>query len=272
MKRMIKGNLILLAILGLLLVGCSGNISGIDDVANSIKNLTTDSNDSATVDENKDETQLVSYDNFSLESDEYSVVNAQLSTGRLEGTNSLEFSGEAADTNYALLPYDSNYDMQTAGSLAVWVKARSIVPYSGIICKGEKKDFSDQAYGIQLWKYENSNARLMFFLYDHDDSNNWVATYGTFDLQIDTWYYVVVTWDDTNMNLYVNGQLDSTQAHGFVNGIKTSDGGITVGAQLTEKYNDDYGNLSWDGYIDSFEIYNRCLTSEDVQEKYNSSL
>lgn len=203
---------------------------------------------------------------FDPESPDYTIVDANFTDGIDGNSNALEFDGSADNLNYLVLPDTEDLTLRDKGSLEVIVKAYSFPVCAGIVSKGESSTYTDEAYGIQLYPHSGSQKRLLFFLYG--DSGNWIGLNGTYDLVEDTWYHIVATWDEDNMYLYVNGVLDGTRVN-TTGGVRDTDGGLTIGAQLTENYNGTYGNMSWDGVIDRVIVYDRTLTEEEVESKYS---
>ena len=77
------------------------------------------------------------------------------------------------------------------------------------------------------------------------------------------WYHLVVTWDDNNYYMYVNGQQESTFAHSAIT-VDTSMIYTTIGADLD---NDPAGFTN--GLIDEVKIYNLALSADEVKIDYN---
>jgi len=82
-------------------------------------------------------------------------------------------------------------------------------------------------------------------------------------LSAENWYFVTSTWNGTQMSVYLNGVLESTQpAVGILNG--TSD--VNIGRDANS------GGVYFDGTIDELRIWNRSLTASEVAQHYVSSL
>lgn len=73
------------------------------------------------------------------------------------------------------------------------------------------------------------------------------------------WNHYVVTWDRTNIKLYLNGKLDKSQA-------------VTMPTDQTANWT--IGRNSYGGYykgtIDEVHIYNRMLSAKEIQMIYNA--
>jgi len=232
-----------------------------------------------TAEDNSTETYLVEvlpdprvvgeFNGFNSDSTDYQVVGGSFVEGFGSNTSALSFTGSTVENNYMVIPYDENdpkYNLTAKGTIEVLVKANSFKPYAGILSKGQVNNFSDESYGIQLWPKDGSNARLLFFIYG--ENGQWIGVNGTYNLEANKWYHIVATWDENKMYLYVNGVLDSSRDNTAGN-VRSTTGGLTVGAQLTEGYNDTYGNFGWDGIIDRVSIFNEVMNADEVQSRYD---
>src|SRR3990167_5113649 len=76
------------------------------------------------------------------------------------------------------------------------------------------------------------------------------------------WFYVVITWDTTDSNLYING-VSVGNGDGLGNGTVTGTSNWTIG-------NDQSTNF-WGGKIDGLKIYRRKMGAAEVLRRYNMS-
>ena len=215
----------------------------------------------------KDPAIVAEWIGFTSECRQYVIADVEAAEGYHGNHNGLLFDGDPATLDYVIVPDSDALTLRNNGTVEVMVRVDSIHSFAGIIHKGEKRDFSDEAWGLQLWNYEGSNARLLLMI--TGDNGSWIGVYGTFDLQPGQWYHIVGTWDSTKLRLYVNGVLDSETAN-TTDGVRDTDGSLIIGAQLSEMYDGGYGNIGWDGVIDRVIIRNDTLTDEQVQSRYNS--
>ena len=81
------------------------------------------------------------------------------------------------------------------------------------------------------------------------------------NLQVNTWYHVVVVFDETidKVYFYINGSLQ-TEADQTYN--MTADEGLL-------RIGDSGASEFWDGLIDEVRVYNRALTADEVKRLYN---
>lgn len=84
----------------------------------------------------------------------------------------------------------------------------------------------------------------------------------TQNIPFDEFTHVVVTYNGADMNIYINGKLDSTQARG----AQATDTAtpVLIGARWRNGSPEDF----FDGAIDNVKLYNRALTPEEVEYFY----
>lgn len=83
---------------------------------------------------------------------------------------------------------------------------------------------------------------------------------------INTWYYLVLTYDGTNLKLYVNaGTPESIATSG--NGSLTTKDQFRIGADTNN--GTGAAQFFYDGMVDEVGIWSRALTSDEVTALYN---
>ena len=166
------------------------------------------------------------------------------------------------DDAYIVIEDNVSLEFSDFGTIETWINISKYQPYAGIIHKGDKKDFSDESYSLQFW---GSGGILRFILTDDNGDTLYVET--NHELEKDCWHHVVAAWDESTISLYINGNLESSTDNtiGFV---RDTHGTLQIGAQITEKYNNNYGLLGFDGLIDEVAFYKETLTSEDITTAY----
>ena len=86
-------------------------------------------------------------------------------------------------------------------------------------------------------------------------------------LTLNTWHHIVMTYDGTNVKLYVDGSLSGIQNHTAAMNI-AGNSGISIGES-------NQANGYWthtDGKIDDIGMWNRALTACEIQNLYSSQL
>jgi len=99
------------------------------------------------------------------------------------------------------------------------------------------------------WDADDGKAR-----FDMDYSNALVSIKNNWDSGV--WYHCVFVWDATSSEFYVNGILENTG------------GGVSLSDDTSEFYIGEggynRGSENFNGIIDSFRIYNKALTPEEI--------
>ncbi len=109
------------------------------------------------------------------------------------------------------------------------------------------------AYYLSL--YTDGSAQC--YWYGTSPSGYFSSGAGT--VPLNTWSFVVATWDGSYAKLYVNGQLKSTNATTGSGNISTA---TNIGAENTSR--------QFNGSIDDVRIYNRALSATEIQDLYNA--
>ncbi len=115
-------------------------------------------------------------------------------------------------------------------------------------------------------QYGTADDKKMFSLIIDNASN--IHFYGhNYDLHgsqtilPDTWYHVAVSYDGTNLNLYLNGSLEGGGSYPLLN-TEMSPLGITIGTRVGVYY--------FTGQIDEPTMYNRALSDAEILAIYNA--
>ena len=83
-------------------------------------------------------------------------------------------------------------------------------------------------------------------------------------LALNQWHHIVMTYNGSQIKLYLNGVLSSTQNYSGAMNI-SGNSGISIGES-------NQANGYWyhtDGKIDNIGIWNRALTEAEIQQLYN---
>jgi len=114
------------------------------------------------------------------------------------------------------------------------------------------------------WRLRYSWSDLLF-VFSNSTHNFTVSTTPDDPLSSQNrWYFVAATFDNGNVNLYVDGVLKKSQD----NSANISYGGnsnLYIGRYASTGYH-------WNGSIDSVRIYNRSLSAEEIRLSMGSSL
>jgi PKD repeat protein len=100
------------------------------------------------------------------------------------------------------------------------------------------------------------DSRLQMVVADQGGFNN---TYTDAGINTNQWYFVVSTYDSSNVKIYVNSNLVGSNPCGF---NLISGGEIDFGTRPNNGIHDGWFN----GVIDDFRIFNRALSGEEILE------
>jgi len=157
--------------------------------------------------------------------------------------------------NKVVIPHAADLS-PTKITVAIWLRKNSTTAWAEWIAK--RKGTGQRSYNIQT----NSSG-------DYWGSFIWVGgsqlgTYGGTHPDLNTWYYLVMTYDGSAMNLYLNGLRDCNP--------------LSIGGDIDASTCDVWLGRSeewpnWlDGQISSVRIYNRALTAAEVKRLYESEV
>ena len=83
-----------------------------------------------------------------------------------------------------------------------------------------------------------------------------------------TWHHYCATKCDNSINLYIDGQLVGTTPYAQTGNFTTSIDHVSIGAHHNTG-DQTYG--AFNGTLDEFRIYNKCLTSDEVRDIYTDN-
>lgn len=167
-----------------------------------------------------------------------SIVNGKAGKGRK--FNSVNDVIEIADSA-SLNP--------TKITLAAWVYPNDFDNWNTILSKTTSSGWTD---GYGLYRKKDSN-KIVFFVNNYDDH--------TVKNEIDKnkWTFIAATYDESQLKFYVNGVLKDNSS--YTGHINHSSNVLNMGSAPGKYY--------WKGIIDEVRIYNRALSSSEVQKLYD---
>ena len=159
---------------------------------------------------------------------------------------------------------DPIFDLTTAGTVEAWVYLDAKVSWAGIVHKGEKADFSDEAYSLQFW---GKNGTVAFAIVRQEPSYKYSVAKSKTRLNTGAWYYVVGTWDATSVKIYINGVLDRTASNTIGEPAQT-DGPIVIGSQLFSDESTLKNYYGFAGQINGVVITGSTLSDAQIAQNY----
>lgn len=175
------------------------------------------------------------------------ISGATWVTGKFN--NALNF--ESSDTlKYVQVPDSQQNSPSSQITVSCWIYATQL-KNTGLIWKSN--------YNYVL--YSESDGKPAFFVFD--SSGGLSAAIASNALPLNTWTQVVgVLGLDNKARIYINGVQSGNTGNSIAN-IRDQSGDLFIG-----KRGDNIG-VSFSGSIDDVQIYNRTLTTSEIQESYN---
>ena len=160
-------------------------------------------------------------------------------------------------SDYARIANSTSLNPQEFLSLAAWVKW-NIDPENGqdwttIISKN-----NDNQYRLQ----HSRNNDAFEFAIRTDSGGRWVLS--NTEPVIDRWYFVVGTYDGSQLKIYVDGQLENSLNYSGGN-ITNSSSDLFIGRRSG-------GGRNFNGYLNNISIWSKALSDADVLGIYEGSL
>jgi len=159
--------------------------------------------------------------------------------------------------DYVEVPHNSslNFDVFT---WAAWIKVDDMSASRPII--GEKWDSGTWPHWFVTVE---STSKLSFLTMT---SSRLVRLFGDTVLSAGTWYHVAGTYDGSKMKIYVNGVEDENSASQSGTLIK-ADRPLGFGRSFESGFDSFF-----DGLMDEVRIYNRALSSDEIEALYLENL
>ena len=118
------------------------------------------------------------------------------------GMGVFDFNGSS---NYITITNASHLQPTSALTIAAWVKGDSWASGTEVDAILRKGDNNPNNYQLSI-----SDGRVELLL----DGNDGAGVRSNTILLTGQWYHVAVTWDGSNVKIYIDGVLDNTVAHG----------------------------------------------------------
>jgi hypothetical protein len=170
-----------------------------------------------------------------------------------------------AAEDYLLIPADASNDLTHQGTIEVWLKPNVNVAWAGIVHKGTQPDWSDEGYSFQ---YDGSGQLTLAMT---SEAGQTILVHTLHVLATGAWSHLVVTWDEDEAHIYVNGvdvvdrinigftSTETTIAENYP--FRSSAGGVVIGTQIP-------GNpWRFDGMMSDIKIYDRYMEQSEVLQK-----
>ncbi|MEJ2634013.1 MAG: T9SS type A sorting domain-containing protein [Calditrichia bacterium] len=178
------------------------------------------------------------------------IVHGAVLTGDREGNPASAYYFDGIN-DYISVPYDDSLNFQNSISICFWMNIGSF--------------FDREAYPISHGNWEN---RWKISLIP-EKRLRWTinTTAGIKDLDSETilsvgsWYFVTAVYNGNDIEVYLNGELDSFSSWSGL--IFPADINLTIGQVLPDNH-----NYNFKGILDDIRIYNYALSVPEIQALY----
>jgi prepilin-type N-terminal cleavage/methylation domain-containing protein len=150
-------------------------------------------------------------------------------------------------------------------SIGCWVKFSDNNTDRYVLSFGRDAGDGPSTGGLALFAY-GFNSILNNQLFFEIGSGTGRVSSGIVPI-LDTWYYLTVTADGNNTKFYLNGLLQNTSSQST--GLIASNPTLSIGSYVNSSGNP--GTLFHSGNIAQVSIYNRALTSSEVNLNFNNT-
>jgi len=146
-------------------------------------------------------------------------------------------------------------------TISAWIHSVGEVggqDYQSIVSWGKPK-YTNQHFGIERGGDPgNPNGyddRLFVLGWSNDFKGNT-------DLNFNVWHHVAVTFDGTNLTVYVNGAYDGSTTKTYNTQLGST--GLSLGVTPPN----DGWHMNFNGFLDDIRIYNRALSETEIRQLY----
>lgn len=199
----------------------------------------------------------------------YGLDDAMDIAGDLTGSGALSFSGAQG----WMLPGSAGaYQGHERGTVQAWVRVDSPTSFAGIVHAGQRSDFSDELWSLQLWGANNTPA---FGLAAQDPKYAVDEVRSSERLNTGAWYHLAGVWDLAagRLEIYVNGVL---RGSGRFSNVKASSGfatssPIVIGSQFLDSSKSLSGYYGLAGRVNGVLIADRVYSGDELLAFYRAN-
>jgi len=148
-------------------------------------------------------------------------------------------------------------------TVEAWINAKSLGKYNNIFGK-YKCEERLSGFGLMIDKSD----KLNWHIFTAKDTYESTSPHSKTTFALNTWYYVVGTYDGSLMKTYINGVLD-TCVDTLSGPIFNEEADLYIG-DIDCTFDSSGFDSPFDGIIDEVAIYNRSLTAEEIYTHYNA--
>jgi hypothetical protein len=189
------------------------------------------------------------------------VHGATWTTGQIEGALSFDGIDDYVDVDDDPSLRFSQHDSFT---ISYWALPISDEHGGWVVCKMQP---SAQSHCFTYETEWNSSISAFGFTISRANSSSWVPIHTIAgSAPAGSWYHVAAVYDNRDMKIYLNGQLNVSGIFPYHTDSTPSDNSMAIGARLIISTFES--GTFFDGQIDEVAIYDRALSAEEVQQLY----
>ncbi len=166
--------------------------------------------------------------------------------------------------SFITAPDDDSYDTLQF-TITMWAKSRDPSPSIERGILGKHREAYNTMY---YWVYQVRSSSVLRATMVGNVYNDFRNADGSSTPLVDTWGMVTLTYDGTNMTLYVNGQMAQRTPMSNYTGNAYN---LLVGAGEWSMYTPTYPQRWWNGWIDEVRIYSYAMDSNEVRTVYEGN-
>ncbi len=193
-------------------------------------------------------------DNTALDSSGYGNDGTITGATHTNGILGSALSFDGID-DYVDAGNDNSFDITDAITIEAWVNPFSNNVYGGIV---SKKQWTGGTTGYHLAR--GNNKQFYFGWGDGSVRDTLVSS----SVENNVWSHVVATFMNGAVKIYVNGALNNEKTS-LISSIASNTYYVSIGSTQGATY-------SFNGLIDEVRIYNRALSTTEIQKHYAKGL
>jgi len=187
------------------------------------------------------------------------IYGATWTAGRIGGA--LSFNGTDSYVNVPDAP-SLRFGKYDSFSISYWAKPQPLTDGRYVISKMSASESG--IFGYASGYYAPTGQ---FTFYAEKSNENYVNIMTQTDAApADSWSFVTAVYDNRNMKIYINGELEDTGFYTLDTGATVPTQYLCIGAWTSATTRDCY----FEGLIDDVQIYNNALTAGEIQQIYNA--
>ncbi len=195
------------------------------------------------------------------------IMNRQKDTSCFNSVNNGLNDGTSYEAGVAVAD-SSTLDITGDFSICLWVKLADKNNKYNIIQK--KTTWNSEGYGLY---YHGSNDKW-YFEYANSSNNKQLAD-ANLTMDLDTWYFICVTHNDSGNDVqyqakYNSSGMDQTITHGSaLASVGTNDESLSIGQSVGGSVSTP--GTTFSGQLDGVLIYNKTLDAAEVLRNFNAT-